>query len=189
MQLIFVWHSLKLRLKTAHWFLTPGGKNAFGVKCARCGPGRWHSSGALCCHAHNLISAVTSRHQFAGLNIRCAARSPISGDREHHFSPSHLWANGQHSHWKWPCLLFQQEEIVQMLGALSGSRCGRASWVDNWKDRLFFLFFFKLRLWHPAVNHTVPSSFSCTRVELNFSLKHFIYLFICIYKKLLFSVG
>lgn len=127
------------RQRTDSW--PRGGKNAFGVKCARCGPGRWHSSGALCCHAHNLISAVTSRHQFAGLNIRCAARSPISGDREHHFSPSHLWANGQHSHWKWPCLLFQQEEIVQMLGALSGSRCGRASWVDNWKDRLFFIFF------------------------------------------------
>lgn len=116
-------------------------EKAFGVNCARCGLGRWHSSGALCCHARNLIfwndleTPICSAHYQV-----CGEEPSLWGPPAPLLSPPHLCANGQHSLWKWRCLLFEQEKIVKMLVALAGSRCGSTSWIDNWRG--FFSFFF-----------------------------------------------
>ena len=127
-----------------HTETTP--EKAFGVKYARCGPGRWHSSGALCCHAHNLIFWNDLETPICSAPYQVCCEEPsLRGTRAPLFSPSHLWANGQHSRWKWHRLLFEQEKIAKMLVALAGSRCGSRSWIDNWSDFFFSCNFGTLR--------------------------------------------
>lgn len=125
---VCVYLALPARPMTCSWYLsdrawTAGSaqrtdstpEKALEVQHARCGPGRWQSSGVLCCHPRNRIFWNDLETPICSAPYQVCSEEPILwGMLAPLFSASHLRANGQQSHWKWHCLLFEEEEIVKM---------------------------------------------------------------------------